>query len=220
MLVCGEREAMVMALRTMRDSAGSPCFHGRLAFLHRHFPPRYPPSHPLDPFLHYQQQPSPWDCSTIPKLQFPPLPLSGDLHFCLGVCMAVARTVWFSFHLGCHRSAVSLSALNVSPDSDNCPDVGIGSLLQFPYLLRAGPVLLTRLFFPLVPSSYWVLCGSIYYFPLVRYASLLSAGVLDALLYLKLYSWCIHWKRCTPHPPTPPPSCSPQLSGLFLITNV
>ena len=27
----------------------------------------------------------------------------------------VARTVWFSFHLGCHRSAVSLLALNVSP---------------------------------------------------------------------------------------------------------
>ena len=31
------------------------------------------------------------------------------------VCMAAARTVWFSFHLSCHRSAVSLSALNVSP---------------------------------------------------------------------------------------------------------
>ena len=30
-------------------------------------------------------------------------------------CMAVARTAWFSFRLGCHRSAVSLSALNVSP---------------------------------------------------------------------------------------------------------
>ena len=29
--------------------------------------------------------------------------------------MAVARVVWFSFHLRCHRSAVSLSALNVSP---------------------------------------------------------------------------------------------------------
>ena len=28
--------------------------------------------------------------------------------------MAAARTVWFSFHLGCHRPAVSLSALNVS----------------------------------------------------------------------------------------------------------
>ena len=29
--------------------------------------------------------------------------------------MAVPRTVWFSFHLGCHRSAVSLPALNISP---------------------------------------------------------------------------------------------------------
>ena len=29
--------------------------------------------------------------------------------------MVAARTVWFSFHLGCHISAVSLSALNVSP---------------------------------------------------------------------------------------------------------
>ena len=32
-----------------------------------------------------------------------------------GVCMAMASTVWFSFHLGFHRSVVSLSALNVSP---------------------------------------------------------------------------------------------------------
>ena len=32
-----------------------------------------------------------------------------------GVCMAAARTVSFSFHLGCHRSAISLSALNISP---------------------------------------------------------------------------------------------------------
>ena len=29
--------------------------------------------------------------------------------------MAAARTVWVSFHLGCHRPAVTLSALNVSP---------------------------------------------------------------------------------------------------------
>ena len=29
--------------------------------------------------------------------------------------MTAARTVWFSFRLGCHRSAVLLSALNVSP---------------------------------------------------------------------------------------------------------
>jgi len=31
------------------------------------------------------------------------------------VCIAVARTVWFSFHLVCHRSAASLSSLNISP---------------------------------------------------------------------------------------------------------
>ena len=38
---------------------------------HRHFPPQSPPSHPLDLSLCSQQQPSPWDCSTIPKLQLP-----------------------------------------------------------------------------------------------------------------------------------------------------
>ena len=78
--------------------------------------------------------------------------------------MAVARTVWFSFHLGCHRSAVSLSLKCFSSDSDSCPDVGIRPLLQFSHLLRAGPVLLTLLFYPLVPSSYWVLHGSVYSF--------------------------------------------------------
>ena len=67
-----------------------------------------PPSHPLDLSLHSQQQPSPWNCSTVPQLQ---LPVTASSR----VCMAVAKTVWFSFHLGCHRSAVPLSALNVSP---------------------------------------------------------------------------------------------------------
>ena len=61
----------------MCDSAVSPCFHVCLAFLHQHFPPRSPPSHPLNPSLHSQQQPSPWDCSTIPKLQ---LPAFGAIH--------------------------------------------------------------------------------------------------------------------------------------------
>ena len=104
---------------------------------------------------------------------------------------------------------VSCFTLNLkcfSSDSDNCPDVGIGPLLQFPHLPRAWTVLLTLLFFPLVPSSYWVLRGSIYSFPLVRYSCLLSAVVLQALLCLKVYNWCIHGDRCTPHSPTPPPS--------------
>ena len=73
-----------------------------------------------------------------------------------------------------------------SSDSDCCPDVGIGPLLQFPYPLKAGPVLVTLLFFPLVPSSYQVLRGSIYSFPLVRYSCLLTV-VLHALLCLKVY---------------------------------
>ena len=97
----------------------------------------------------------------------------------------------------------------------SCPDVGFRPLLQFPYPPRAGPGLLTLLFFPLVPSFYQVLHGSIYSFP--RYSCTLSAGVLHALLCLNVYSWWIHGERCTPHPPTPPPSCSSL--AYFLISN-
>ena len=76
-----------------RDSTVSPCFHGCPAFLHRHFPPQSSPSHPLDLSLCSQQQPWPWYCSTISKLQLPaaapsrgPAPLSQ-------LCVAAARTV-------------------------------------------------------------------------------------------------------------------------------
>ena len=74
-----------------------------------------------------------------------------------------------------------------SSDSDNCPNAGIRSLLQFPHLLRAGPVLWPLLFSPLVPPSYRVLRGSIYSSPLVRSSCLLSVAVLHALLCLKVY---------------------------------
>ena len=50
--------------------------------------------------------------------------------------------------------------------------------------------------------------GLIYSFPLVRSSCLLSAGVPHAFLCLKVYSWCIHGERCTPHSLTLPPSCS------------
>ena len=43
------------------------------------------------------------------------LHLPGESVSLFGVCMAVSRTPCFSFRLGCHRSVVSLSALNVSP---------------------------------------------------------------------------------------------------------
>ena len=48
----------------------------------------------------------------------------------------------------------TLNLQHFSYDSDNYPDVGIGPLLPFPHPPRAGPVLLTLLFIPLVPSSY------------------------------------------------------------------
>ena len=115
----------------------------------------------------------------------------------------------FTFRLKCFSS-----------DSDNCPDVGIRPLLQFPHPSRAGPVLLTLLFSPLVPSSYWVLCGSIYSFPLVRYSCLLSAGVLHALLCLKVYSWCIHGERCTPCPHTSPPSSRFLFLSLLILSSI
>ena len=75
------------------DSALSPCFHGCLAFLHRHFPPRSPPSQPLNPSLCSPQQPSPWDCSAIPKSQLPATSPSRGPVSLSRVCMAVARTV-------------------------------------------------------------------------------------------------------------------------------
>ena len=106
-------------------------------------------------------------------------------------------------------SCFTLNLKCFSSDSDSCPNVGIGPLLQFPHLPRAHLVLLTLLFFPLVPSSYRVLHGSICSFLLVRYSCPLSAGVLHALLCLKVYSCCICGERCTPLPPTPPPCCSP-----------
>ena len=114
---------------------------------------------------------------------------------------------YFTFSLKCFSS-----------DSDNCPDVGIRLLLQFSILQRAGLVLLTVMFFSLVPSSYQVFHGSIYSFLLVRYSCLLSAGVLHALLCLKVYSWCTLRKKCTPRPSTPPSSCYLEcwiLSQLF-----
>ena len=172
----------------MHDS--SPCFHGCLAFLHRHFPPQSPPSRPLGPTPHSQQQTSPWDCSTIPTLQLPGAVPSGKHTSLSGVPMAATRIVCvilIPFGLP-QISCYTLSLKCFSSDSDNCPDVGIGPLLHFPHPPGAGPVLLTLHFFPLVPSSYRVLHGSVYSFPLVRHSCPLSAGVLHAVLCLKLYS--------------------------------
>ena len=59
--------------------------------------------------------------------------------------------------------------------------------------------------------------SSIYYRPLVRYSCPLSAGILHALLCLKVYSWCIRGERCIPRPPAPTPSCSLALATFLFI---
>ena len=146
--------------------AVSPCFHGCLAFLHWHFPPW---SHlPLEPSLCSQQQPSLWYCTTIPKLQLPasvpsrgPAPLQG-IYGCSKDCLILI--LFMLPQINCF----TLSLKCFSSDSDNCPNVGIRPNVSVPPPAKGRPSLLTLLFFPLVPSSYQVLPGSIYSFPLVR----------------------------------------------------
>lgn len=107
------------------------------------------------------------------------------------ICLVVARIVCvILIPLGLLQlTCFTLSLKCFSSVPNNCPDGRIRPLHQFPYLPRAGPVLLTLLFFPILPSCYQVLCGSIYSFPVIRYSCLLWAGILQTLLFLKVYSW-------------------------------
>ena len=83
-----------------------------------------------------------------------PLRLLGDLSPCPGyVWLQQGLSVLIPSRLP-QISCFTLSLKCFSSNPDNCPNVGIRPLLPFPHLLRAGPVLLTPLFFPLVPSSY------------------------------------------------------------------
>ena len=189
------REAMVMAPLPTGDSAVSPCFYSCPAFLHRHFQPQLPPSHPLDLSLHSQQQPLTWDCSTILKFQLQAAAPSRKSTSLSGVCMAAARTVWFSFHLSCHRTAISLSALNVSPLTQTIAPMWGSDPCFSPPPAKGGSSPTNTPVFPLVPLSSRVLRGSLYSFPLVRYSCQLSAGILHELLCLKVYSWCSHGER-------------------------
>ena len=75
------------------DSAVSPCLRDYLVFLQRHFPPGSPPSCPLWPSPHSQQQTLPWDCSSIPILQLLAGMHSRRLASLPRTCRAVARIV-------------------------------------------------------------------------------------------------------------------------------
>ena len=211
MLACGEREGIMMALRPTHDSAVLPWFCGCLAFFYH-------------PFFTSPQSISPQStgvlalgfCSIVPKLQLPKLQLvQGTSIPVLGMYGCGRGCLILIPFRPPQNSCFTLSLKCFSSDSDNCPAVGIRPLLQFPHPLRAGPILLKLLCFPLVPLSTQNLCGSMYSFPLVRYSCPFSADVLHALLCLKVYSWCVRGGRCTPCPPAPPPSCPPGVKWVL-----
>ena len=79
------------------------------------------------------------------------LRLSRDLHPCPAYAwLWQGLSDAHSFRLT-QISCLTPSLKCFSSDSDNCPHVGTGALVQFPRPPRAGPVLLRLLFFPLVP---------------------------------------------------------------------
>ena len=82
-----------------------------------------------------QQQHSPLDCSTVPKLQLAataPFRQPASLSW---VCRAVDCLILIPFRLP-QISCFTLSLKCFTSDSDNCPNVGIRPRLQFPHLPR------------------------------------------------------------------------------------
>ena len=196
--------------------AGPPLLHPFLSMAawlssasisHHSLPPR-----PLCLSLYSQWQPPHWDCSTIPMLQLPAAAPSRGPTSLSGVCMAMARIVCVPLILFTLSkiTGFTLSLKCFFSVSNNCLDEGIGPLLQFPHSQRAHSVLLTLLFSPyfLHPTPFCMVLYTVFW--LVRHSCPLSTGGLQALLCLKVYSWCICGERCTLCPPTPLPACSLQ----------
>ena len=152
---------MVMATPAMWDSAVSPCFHGAwlssTGISHHNLLPHIPSIclSTVNSSLHPGIHPQSLNSSSQPCVfQGTCIPVWG-VHGC-----SKASLILIPFRLP-QLSCFTLSFKGFSSDSDNCPDVGIGPLLQFPHLLRARPVLLTLLFHP--PSSFILLSFAWFY---------------------------------------------------------
>ena len=107
------------------------------------------------------------------------LHLLGDLLPCLGyIGLWQGLLILIAFRLS-QISCFTLSLKYFSSDSENCPDVEIRNLLQFPHPPRAGPVLVPLLFPPsisfILPSFAW-------------FCIFFSVG----LILLSTLSWCAH----------------------------
>ena len=138
-------------------------------FLPQGFPTKSPPSHPLCQPLHSLKQLSPWiapqslnSSSSCCPFQGTSIPVRGK-YGCGKDCL-----ILILFRLP-QISCLTPSLKCLFSDSDNCPDVGIRPLLQFPHLRRAGPVLLTLLFSPLFlcPTEFCVVLYSLCHSQLV-----------------------------------------------------
>ena len=114
------------------------------------------------------------------------------------ICMAAARTVCVIL-IPFRLSQIScftpkhLQILHLCPKQ--LPWCGNLTSASVPPLPGTHLVLLTLFFFIILPLSY--LHCSIYSFLVVRYSCLLSAGVVQDILCLEVYSWYTHGERCT-----------------------
>ena len=176
MLVCGERGCGDGSTPPTRLSSIAllPWLPG---FSLQAFPTSLLPHIPSICLSTVSSSPSPGIAPQSLNYSSQPLRLPGHLHPCPRYGCSKDSLILLPFRLP-QISCFTLSLNCFSSDSDNSPDVGIRPLLQFPHPLRAGPILLTLLFFPLVPSSYRALRASIYSFLLVGYSCPLSAGLL------------------------------------------
>ena len=159
-----------MAPAPTHDSALSPYFCGCPASLHGHLPPQASPT-TISSLTSPQSVSSQSTATLAPgSCHTPQTPAPSSCAF-QGTCVPVRGTcgcgkdclILIPFRLP-QMSCFPLRLKCFSSDSDNSPDVGMGLLPQFPHWPRAGPVLLTLLLFPLVPSSYRVLHDFIYSF--------------------------------------------------------
>ena len=140
----------------MHVSSVLSCFHGCLAFStgmsHHNLLPHVPSVH----LYTVNNNPRPRIMPHSPNSSSQQLHLPGNpvwhMYGCSKDCLILSP-----FRL-LEISCFTLSLKCFSSDSNNCPDVGIGSLLQFPHLPRAGPVLLTLLFPPqlLCPTEFYM----------------------------------------------------------------
>ena len=109
-------------------------------------------SNPFLGSLHNPQTPAPSHC-TLHRTCIPVWGIYGcGKDYLILIPFRLPQICCFTLSLKCFSS-----------DSDDYPDVGVGPVLQFPHLLRGGPVLLTLLFFPLVPTEFCMVVCIFFY---------------------------------------------------------